>query len=112
MMSSSEAHISDERLEQYLLGRMPETEVNEVEDHLLVCASCQDLLEKTQEYMTVMKVATAQALSQPLPEPKRESVWSKWLRFAFAIPKPVFAAAACALFAFIVFVPRNSQTAT
>jgi anti-sigma factor RsiW len=108
MMSSSQAHVSDERLEQYLLGRLPETEVNEVEDHLLVCPSCQDLLEETQEYMAAMKLATAQALSQP----QRDSLWSKWLRFASAIPKPALAAAACALFAFILLVPRNQRTAT
>jgi anti-sigma factor RsiW len=111
MMSSSQAHISDERLEQYLLGRLPETEVNEVEDHLLVCPSCQDLLEETQEYMTTMKVATAKALSNPQQAP-REPVRSNWLRSVFATPKPVLAAAACVLFAFVLFVPRNSQTAT
>jgi hypothetical protein len=108
MMSSSQAHVSDDRLEQYLMGSLPESDVNEVEDHLLVCHPCQDLLEETEQYLATMKIATAQVLSSP----ERQPFWSRWLRFVFEIPKPALAAAACALFAFILLAPRNPQTAT
>jgi hypothetical protein len=90
------------------MGSLPESDVNEVEDHLLVCAPCQDLLEETEKYMATMKIATAQALSSP----QRQPFWANWLRFVFEIPRPALAAAACAVFAFILLVPRNPQAAT
>ena len=108
MMTSPQAHVTDDRLEQYLLGRLPESDVNEVEDHLLVCSSCQDLLEETESYLAAMKVATAQALSLP----KRQPFWSNWLRSVFAMPKPALAAAAFAVLAGILLVPRDPQRAT
>ena len=108
MRISSQAHVSDDRLEQYLLCSLPEPDVNGVEDHLLVCPPCQDLLEKAEQYLATMKIATAQVLSSP----ERQPFWSRWLQFVFEMPKPALAAAACALFAFILLVPRNPQTAT
>jgi hypothetical protein len=108
MSISSQAHVSDDQLEQYLLGSLPEPDVNEVEYHLLVCHPCQDLLEETEQYLATMKIATAQVRSSP----ERQPFWSRWLQFVFEMPKPALAAAACALFAFILLVPRSSQTAT
>jgi anti-sigma factor RsiW len=108
MSISPQAHVSDERLEQYLLGRLPESDVNELEEHLLVCSPCQDLLEETEQYLATMRIAAAQLLSSA----ERQPFWSKWLRFVFEIPKPALAAAACALFAFILLMPRDPQAAT
>jgi anti-sigma factor ChrR (cupin superfamily) len=39
-------HPSDEVLEQYLFGSLPEPEAESVEEHLLVCHSCIDSAEQ------------------------------------------------------------------
>jgi anti-sigma factor ChrR (cupin superfamily) len=39
-------HPSEEVLERYLFGSLPEPEVEQVEEHLLVCHSCIDAAEQ------------------------------------------------------------------
>jgi len=49
-------HISDELLEQYAMGNPvpPETE-----EHLLLCFSCMQRLESTDEFIAAMRAASA-----------------------------------------------------
>ena len=42
--SAEDDHASDDALEQYAMGRLPEPEMAEFEEHLLVCEHCQDRL--------------------------------------------------------------------
>lgn len=39
-------HPSEEVLERYLFGSLPEAEIEQVEEHLLVCHSCIDAAEQ------------------------------------------------------------------
>ncbi len=39
-------HPSEEVLERYLFGSLPESEIEQVEEHLLVCHSCIDAAEQ------------------------------------------------------------------
>lgn len=61
-------HQTDERLELYALGRLPEPLVAEVEEHLLVCAACQERVDDLEAYARAMR----QAIST---EPAKSSHW-------------------------------------
>jgi len=45
-MEFTENHPSEEVLEQYLFGSLPEPQAENVEEHLLVCHSCIDSAEQ------------------------------------------------------------------
>ena len=99
------------------MGRLSELENERVEEHLLICHPCQDLLTATDEFIGAARVAThelslqsdrATELAVKRSEPQSE----KWWRKLFAIPTPMVAAAAFALIAFFVFIPRGSQVST
>ncbi len=51
-------HIPDETLERYAAGhKLPEPELATLEEHLLVCAACQDRLRHWDEYVAAMRQA-------------------------------------------------------
>jgi putative zinc finger protein len=45
-MHFSNQHPTDDILEQYLFGSLPEPEVEQLEEHLLVCHTCVDAAEQ------------------------------------------------------------------
>jgi len=51
-------HPSDEILEEYALGRLPEERVVIVEEHLLICESCRDAIAETDRFVAALKSAT------------------------------------------------------
>jgi len=53
------SHIPEETLETYALGRVPDGHRAPLDEHLLVCPACQVSLEAMDEYIQVMKAATA-----------------------------------------------------
>lgn len=97
-------HIDDETLERYSLGRLSEPELGPVEEHLLVCAECQDKLVESDEFTGAMR----QALRELPPEAARAGRLSR----LWPLPKlawvPVAAAAAVAG---IVLLLPDVQTA-
>lgn len=98
------AHIDDETLERYSLGRLTDTELAPVEDHLLICTECQDKLAEADEYTRVMRAALAEL-------PPREAPHS-WVRRLWPLPKAAWVpvAAAMAVGAIVMVVPYE-QTA-
>jgi hypothetical protein len=87
-------HASDELLEQYLMGRLDELTSQDFEEHLLICAGCQDNLAFTDAYRKSMgraalelRQAGAQA-GLPVKKP---------FGGLFRLPRPVWAMAALAL---------------
>ena len=71
MNTGSIFHIPDDLLEEYALGRHSVRDCAPVDEHLLVCPTCQNNLAEIDEYVRVMK--TALTALPPLP-PKRLSV--------------------------------------
>ena len=53
-------HIDPDKLELYALGRLVETEVAAIEEHLLVCPQCQDELEQVYRDFAHLKDALKQ----------------------------------------------------
>jgi hypothetical protein len=52
-----EGHVQEERLEMYAMGRLGESEVAEVEEHLLLCEICQEELTRVDEFLKAFRVA-------------------------------------------------------
>ena len=48
------AHIAEDVLELYALGRLSEAEITPVEEHLLLCPACQDALAATDEFISAL----------------------------------------------------------
>ena len=59
MNAGLERHINEDDLEEYALGRLTGVQGTWLEDHLLVCPTCQDRLAEIDEYVRVMKAAAA-----------------------------------------------------
>lgn len=105
-------HISEETLEQYCMGRLPQTETEPVEDHLLICNLCQDSLAETEEFILVIRAAAEELQRNPVPEPWWRTLWSGLANGLTAFPKPALAAAACALALFVIIPKGADKTAT
>jgi anti-sigma factor RsiW len=63
------AHSSQEQLELYALGRLPESENTNLEEHLIVCAACRERLDGIGDFALAMRVAGAQVISPGWPQP-------------------------------------------
>jgi hypothetical protein len=68
-------HETDEQLELYALHRLPDDRIEAVEEHLLVCAVCQERLNDVEAFATAMRDAIG---TEPVLVPRRP--WFQWLR--------------------------------
>ena len=57
MQLGDDRHASDEVLEQYSMGRLNARTLKTFEEHLLICATCQDNLEAMDAYRASMRTA-------------------------------------------------------
>ena len=57
VMPMNTTHPTDEALEQYALGQLPDSEAASVEEHLLICTACQDRLREADEYVAAIRAA-------------------------------------------------------
>lgn len=80
------SHPTDDQLELYALRRLPPTERDSLEDHLVICASCRDRCEEVTDFTSAMREAFKTAPAEV------ESRWFAWLR-----PKLALAGAFAAL---------------
>jgi hypothetical protein len=53
-------HPTEDLLEQYFFGRLPEPDLSPFEDHLLICSSCQSTLAELEDYIRAAKTALAE----------------------------------------------------
>ncbi len=83
-------HTEESALEQFAMGTLTEEKSVELEEHLLVCHTCQDRLAEWDAYLEAIR-AVAPRLRHESPP-----VWEKllaWLPRPSLIPKPVWAGA-------------------
>jgi len=74
-------HESEDRLELYALHRLPDSEVERVENHLLICNGCRDRLEEVSAFAFSMR----QTLSDE-PVTESNTRWfGRWLGRSFAV---------------------------
>jgi hypothetical protein len=70
MMDEIMRHIAEDLLEQYAMGNLVEPEVELLEEHLLICAACQDRFQATDDYVTAMRAAA----NAPVKATKKRAV--------------------------------------
>ena len=80
------AKFSDDMLETYVLGQLSDPASARLEEHLLVCHTCQDRMEAIDEFIRVAWAATAVLLSE---SPRQKSSQARPLQGElFCIAKP------------------------
>ena len=71
MNAGSDRHFEEAVLEEYALGMQSEEDCKSLEEHLLICPACQDLLAEVDEYVEVAKAALALFAGTGKPLSKR-----------------------------------------
>ena len=108
MIVVTKDHLTEEQIEQYVMGKLRGEECDQVEEHLLICSTCQDVLEERDSFVNHIRVAGQRLLDKP-----QDSGWTKipYLPALAARPLPAMAAGLCSL-AFVLFlvVPRTQVT--
>ena len=94
--------MSDDLLEAYCFGRLDDSQLGVFEEHILACHSCQDRLEETEQFITVMKAATA-----GLPAVEPQSSWREFISRLFAVPRPVWAGAIAVAAVLLLMIPMR-----
>ena len=52
-------HVTEESLEQYVMGTLPDSESDRLDDHLVNCQSCRDRLSAEIDFVKAMRRAAA-----------------------------------------------------
>jgi uncharacterized CHY-type Zn-finger protein len=60
-------HAAEDDLESYAMRTLSASEVESLEEHLLLCAECRDRLTAADEYVAAMKSAAAWKMRQEEP---------------------------------------------
>ncbi len=75
MRHGSGDHASEDVLEEYSLGTLSGEELDEFEEHLLVCPVCQDRLEETDRFIRAFRIAAARMDASP-PRLRADPAWA------------------------------------
>ena len=67
------SHPTEEILEEYARNHLPEALVAQVEEHLLICPSCQDAVSEIDRFVSAFQAATKQ------PDPAVHRIPAAWL---------------------------------
>jgi predicted transcriptional regulator len=65
MNAGFDRHFSEQVIEEYALGMQSKGECTPLEEHLLICSACQDLLAEADEYIQAVKAAAALLAGAP-----------------------------------------------
>jgi len=95
-------HALDEVLELYVLHKLPPDQTETLEEHLLVCESCQDRLLEHERYVKATKIAAARLKSEQKGTHRVSR--TPILRWLDAPARPGWAAAAALAFALAVWL--------
>jgi hypothetical protein len=60
-MREIDRHVDSETLEAYSMGMSSQEETAFVEEHLLICETCQERLDETDSYVALMRMVAQQA---------------------------------------------------
>jgi anti-sigma factor RsiW len=76
MNAKFDRHYPDGSWEEYALGMLSDEDSKSLEEHLLICSACQDLLAEVDEYIRVVK--TALVSWEPSNEPSFVTDFAEW----------------------------------
>ena len=94
MFSDINRHLEAEEVERYSMGTIPEEEAARLEEHLLICESCQQRVTESDGYVSSMQRAALELRQSPAVRQRR------W----WSLPRLVPAVAALALLAIVTLV--------
>lgn len=101
-------HIEEDVLELYSLGRLSEPASADLEEHLLVCHSCQERLEQTDDFVRAFRMAVRDFPPKPAPKARWRTRLKLWLAGPGWRPVPVAAALAMLAVATVGLAPRDA----
>lgn len=58
-------HVDEEALERYTLGHLAEADIERIEQHLLICETCQHRVEEADQYVRSMRAAARRVERNP-----------------------------------------------
>ena len=70
-----EGHVPEDSLEAYAMGMLSSEECVLIEEHLLICPTCQRDLEAVDDYIQVARAAIAALAPQPPARIGPQSAW-------------------------------------
>ena len=102
------SHLTEEKIESYSMGKLAESEVALVEEHLLLCGICQEQVEEMDEFVHAVREGTKLAKDDP------PTAWDRFLAFFTFHPGLAWAglsavAAAVVIFSFLPFSSSTPQ---
>ena len=104
-MKVIDGHLTEVQIEKYAMGKLSAASCEELEEHLLICNSCQLSLEETDIFLTHIKAASAR-MEVTKEQPPMWAKMPAWI----ARPLPAFAGLACAAaIVLVLLVPRPAQ---
>ena len=82
-----DVHADADTLEEYVVGRLPESVSEPLEEHLLICPRCQAAIAEIDEYVLLMKHAIANLESKKVGVGPLELGWafSRWGRVGIGV---------------------------
>jgi anti-sigma factor RsiW len=98
------AHVSEEQLELYAVGKLSGEALDSLEDHLMVCSGCRTRLEEMDEYVATMRAGLRRVNAAERPTPL--IAWPAWARDWRALS----AAGAMAVLLVALLSPRLNLT--
>jgi hypothetical protein len=96
------SHIGEDTLERYALGHLSEELTPSLEEHLLLCETCRDRLEKVEQFIQVVSIAASE-LEHETAKQKTNPLVQR-LAWLWSVPKPVWVGAMAAV-ALMVLIP-------
>ena len=87
-MQPSLNHATEDGLERYSMGRLPEAEAEVLEEHLLVCAVCQERLTEADQYVCAVRAAASKLRASEFANRRGAATWSPgfFAKPALALP--------------------------
>jgi hypothetical protein len=96
-------HGTEEQLELYVRGQLPQAEVVELEEHLLACAACVDRLEEIVQWTQAIREALHE---EAKPEPTPGWSFFHWLKSGFGIATTAVALVTLVVIGTVLFSGR------
>lgn len=103
-------HLDEDKLEAYVMGRLPDTDIDSLEDHLLLCEQCQRRTKELELEWKAKRLAMSRIREEEgvlAARPKR--LWSGLSRFMLAKPAWALGAVAVAIAAGLLLVPASQD---
>jgi hypothetical protein len=102
-------HVSEDSLDLYSMGQLPEGKLEIVEEHLLLCETCRSCVEELEGFVRTFRDATPAVWVRPKPEDVKKGGFLHWLLGGSTRWRPMYGLAG-ALAVLLVMVATRPPT--